>query len=291
MLPNGEAVALRKFAPMGSALCFPVECIIFSAIVEWAIGQAHGSPNHSNYCVYGDDIVVETEYAPYVIEALEEYGFKVNTDKSYYTLTRLNYRESCGGEFVFGEDVTPVKISRKFHGLDRPSLLEDVSHYEGAIELANNLYDCSPTARLMIIQTLNDLPQWARPLFVGLDDDGGIKSPTPTNWLLAKRDASYIIPWPHNWYQKDQYRHGCRKNPVGKIVAEDEDIRLYECLRSMAEAPDRDLEQVSSEPFRPLTPLKPRFKGDDREYLTAGVLIDHEGTPHQARRLTSRWSV
>jgi hypothetical protein len=276
---------------MGSAMCFPVECIVFAAIVEWAIMHAHGDPRHSNYCVYGDDIIVETEFAPAVVTALEEFGFTVNHEKSYYRETVLNYRESCGGEYVFGEDVTPVKVSRKFHGLDRPSLMGDVSHYEGAIELANNLLDCSPTARLMIIQALNSLPQWARPLFVGLDEDGGIKSPTPTNWRLAKRDASYIIPYPHNWYQKDQYRHGCRKNPIGIVREEDEDIRLYECLRSMAESPDRDLEQVSSSPFRPCKPISKRFEGDDREYLTAGVLIDHEDTPHSARRLTSRWSV
>jgi hypothetical protein len=259
-------ITTKKYAPMGSALCFPVECLIFCSIVEWAIQKAGGAPERSNYCVYGDDIVVETEYAAAVITALELFGFSVNKSKSYYQIRVLNYRESCGGEYILGEDVTPVRIGRRFAGLH--DLRGDASHYLGAIDLANNLKDCSTHGRLLIISVLNDLPRWARPLFVDIGEGGGIESPTPTNFHLHKKVFVDPVTTPDLPYQRTRYQHGGTRASKGKIVTEDEDIRLYECLRAMAANPDRDLIENDQETW-----------------------IDHQDTPQTVRRLTGVWTV
>jgi hypothetical protein len=264
-MPGGEILRTKKFAPMGSALCFPVECIIFAAIVEYAIDRAGDPPKRSLYCVYGDDIVVETEYAEGVISALEEFGFTVNRDKSFYTITHLNFRESCGGEFLFGDDVAPVRIPRRFRGIRPDKCLADAGHYEGLIDLANSLRTVSPTARLMILQVLNHLPKWARPLYVAIGEEGGIESPQPTNYRNYIREfvdpqVTSNIP-----YQRTMVKHGAAKPQRGKVVEEDEDIRLYECLRAMAESPD------------------------DRE-VEGDTFIDHQDEGPRGRRLTSRWS-
>lgn len=266
-LPSGRRFRTRKFAPMGSALCFPIECIVFCSIVEYAIKQVGGSPKHSHYCVYGDDIVVETKWALPVITALLDFGFTVNTNKSYYTVSHLNFRESCGGEYVLGEDVAPVKIPRNFRGIDKTLCLADADRYEGLIDLANRLRPISPTGRRIIIQCLNNLPRWARPKFVAIGENGGIQSDTATNFRLECRRFVDPQVTPNNRYQRTMYRHGCRKHPVGTIIEEDEDIRLYECLRAMAVAPDSDLIDRDGDTF-----------------------IDHLGRDHTARRLTSRWS-
>lgn len=39
VLPSGSTIALEKYAPMGSAVCFPVECIVFSAIANLLLGR------------------------------------------------------------------------------------------------------------------------------------------------------------------------------------------------------------------------------------------------------------
>lgn len=102
-------VDLEKAFPMGSALCFPIECIIFSAILTLA---ARRLGIHSyNYRVYGDDMTVPSYLAAEVEHILKELHFKLNTDKSYFPGSR--FTEACGGEYVDGVDVSPLRLSRK----------------------------------------------------------------------------------------------------------------------------------------------------------------------------------
>lgn len=118
-LPGGEIFPLRKFAPMGSACCFPVEAIVFWALSHAAIGTNDADLNAlfalKSPCepafdqavrVFGDDIIVPSSKATTVIEALESVGLKVNRDKSY---TQGPFRESCGGDYLYGRDVAPVR--------------------------------------------------------------------------------------------------------------------------------------------------------------------------------------
>jgi hypothetical protein len=128
-LPSGEIVKLNKFAPMGSSVCFPVEAMVF-----WAISLATIKQKHPGYepevFVYGDDIIVDANLASSVMDGLESVGLKVNRDKSYATGF---FRESCGGDFYKGVDVTPVRI-RKFIASSGSSAVTDA-------DLCNNFID------------------------------------------------------------------------------------------------------------------------------------------------------
>lgn len=104
-----EVVELEKFAPMGSAVCFPVECLIFSAIV--AVAQQRLGID-DKYCVYGDDIVCSTRAFDTVVDLLTQLNFRVNTDKSYGHGS--DFTESCGMEAYKGFDVSPLRMSRKW---------------------------------------------------------------------------------------------------------------------------------------------------------------------------------
>jgi len=110
-----STVRLWKFASMGSALCFPVESACFLAAVFVGIQQSQARPLtrrslkafQGRVQVYGDDIIVPSQTATPVQESLEAYGFKVNTSKSFRT---GNFRESCGGDYYAGHDVSIVKL-------------------------------------------------------------------------------------------------------------------------------------------------------------------------------------
>jgi hypothetical protein len=124
VLPSGEVVTFRKFAPMGSAVCFPVEAICFWALANAAVALHRGydwteyvqalfeDATHSletavnQIAVFGDDIIVPTDTAKSVMSVLESVGLLVNRNKSFL---RGPFRESCGGDFFLGEDVSYAK--------------------------------------------------------------------------------------------------------------------------------------------------------------------------------------
>lgn len=110
ILPDGRCIALRKFAPMGSALCFPVESFVFwclsvaSIVVRqgWTLNAACAA-----VYVYGDDIIVYTPCAYSVMSGLEDAGLIVNRAKSFVSGP---FRESCGMDAFKGADVTIARV-------------------------------------------------------------------------------------------------------------------------------------------------------------------------------------
>lgn len=222
MLPNGEVIPVKKYAPMGSALCFPTECIVFAAIVECAIKEAKGDPKKSIYRVYGDDIVVESQYADAVMSRLSRNGFRVNYSKSFTSpQPDWLFRESCGGEYLDGVDVTPSRLSRWFSGLHVNA------HHPGRIlslvELANDCFSRLPSVRRRCISALLELPADIGVLFDGTGEKG-LFSPCPSNFHL--RDTV----WSER-YQLLYYRHGDSRVVRKASYPQVEDIRYFEYLR------------------------------------------------------------
>jgi hypothetical protein len=116
-VPGKGVIRLSKFASMGSALCFPVEAMVFLTIVFMGISRSLNTPVSEKLLkkfigrvrVYGDDIIVPREHAEAVATTLELLGYKVNTTKSFWT---GKFRESCGGDFYGGEWITPIRLRR-----------------------------------------------------------------------------------------------------------------------------------------------------------------------------------
>lgn len=114
LLPDGRVVPLRKYAGMGSALCFPVESFCFWAICVSALALRLNMglrESASLVYTYGDDIIVPTVYSSEVINALEYVGLRVNAQKSYNS---GHFRESCGVDALAGHNVTPIKFRKLF---------------------------------------------------------------------------------------------------------------------------------------------------------------------------------
>lgn len=106
LLPNGNVIELAKFAPMGSALCFPIQCLIFAACVEYVTQRCKQQISEiPGYAVYGDDIIVAKDCVPELMRVLNALGFQVNQDK---TFVDGKFRESCGGDYYDGIDVSSV---------------------------------------------------------------------------------------------------------------------------------------------------------------------------------------
>lgn len=112
LLPDGRVLPLNKYAPMGSALCFPVEAYIFWVILVAAMHLKTKLPLKTvgeRIFVYGDDLIVPTDWASQCTTALERFALKVNRSKCCVTGF---FRESCGMDAFMGVDVTPTRLKK-----------------------------------------------------------------------------------------------------------------------------------------------------------------------------------
>jgi len=133
-------ISLAKFASMGSALCFPVEAMVFLTMIFVGIERELSTPLtprlikslRDQVRVYGDDIIIPVDYVQTVIATLESFGIRVNRNKSFWT---GRFRESCGKEYFAGHDVSIVRVRRVFP-LSRQCVPELVS----LVSLRNQLY-------------------------------------------------------------------------------------------------------------------------------------------------------
>jgi hypothetical protein len=107
-LLDGREIELKKWAPMGNALCFPVESLIFFSLVHAAIRSHYGIDCREVY-VFGDDIIFPKPYKEGVITTLVMFGLIPNISK---TFSSGFFRESCGVEAYKGVDITPLRLKK-----------------------------------------------------------------------------------------------------------------------------------------------------------------------------------
>lgn len=133
-------IPLSKFASMGSALCFPMEAIVFTTVIFLGIQDASNKrlsrKDIQSFAgtvrVYGDDIIVPVDVVGAVIKRLEGFGFLVNASKSFWS---GKFRESCGKEYYDGEDVTVVKVRTLI-----PSSRRNASEIISTVSMRNQFY-------------------------------------------------------------------------------------------------------------------------------------------------------
>lgn len=109
-LPSGRLHRLRKLSGMGSGMTFPTMALIIHCTIVYGVHHATKLPIEMigrDVYVYGDDVIVPTEWASIAASALADSHLIVNTEKSYH---RSHFRESCGGDYFAGTDVCPVRI-------------------------------------------------------------------------------------------------------------------------------------------------------------------------------------
>lgn len=139
-VPGHGVIRLSKFASMGSALTFPFEALVFSTIVfvgiERALNRQLSRKDFKSFYgkvrVYGDDIIVPVDFVPSVISSLQDFGLVVNTGKSFWT---GKFRESCGGDFYDGRDVTIARLKSEL-----PTSRRQADRLISTVALRNGLF-------------------------------------------------------------------------------------------------------------------------------------------------------
>lgn len=107
---SGMQVELQMISTMGNGFTFPLMTLVLVALI-YGYRCLHGGPSlyidWSNTCVFGDDIIIPVhEYSGFV-DVLTKAGLIVNLDKSF---SEGAFRESCGGDYLNGVDITPFYV-------------------------------------------------------------------------------------------------------------------------------------------------------------------------------------
>lgn len=193
-------VELKMVSTMGNGYTFPLQTIIFSAVVTACmafrgipVGTGSSMANYhlprktwsarasELWSVFGDDIICPSACAEDVVKVLGLLGFTVNRDKSF---VKGPFRESCGSDFFNGSDIRGVYVKTLNTPEARYSVINMLTRFSTKTEISLNR-----TLRLLI-NSVDDLrvPPWE-------DFSSGIHVPYSLRTIL-KRDK---------WTQCDVY--------------------------------------------------------------------------------------
>lgn len=109
-MPDGSSLELRKYGSMGNATTFPVQSLIYWALLTALLVELKAGTTSecaSNVYAYGDDIILPSTYARDAIALLTDVGLKVNESKSF---VNGSFRESCGAHAYHGVSCKPTYL-------------------------------------------------------------------------------------------------------------------------------------------------------------------------------------
>jgi len=132
-LPDGTQHTLEMFSSMGNGFTFELESLIFWVLTRSvaALIKCRGSVG-----VYGDDIIAPIGVAKSLLRVLPFFGFIVNQKKTFVS---GDFRESCGGHYRNGRDVTPVYFRK------------EIASVTECIQLCNQLLKWCATTPLGVV--------------------------------------------------------------------------------------------------------------------------------------------
>ncbi len=139
-VPGFGVLRLAKFASMGSALTFPIETMVFIAVIFNRLRKTHQTASIQDLKTrllestraYGDDLIVPVDIVHEVILDLQTFGFKVNEDKTFYN---GSFRESCGKDYYDGVDVSVSRLRQVI-----PTSRRNASEVVAMVSFRNQLY-------------------------------------------------------------------------------------------------------------------------------------------------------
>lgn len=162
-LPSGEVHRLHLFSSMGNGFTFELQSLLYFALAVASGSKPIAAAVNAGLGVYGDDVIIESEAYGNFLSLIAFFGMEANLEKSY---SAGIFRESCGGHYMFGSDITPFFLRAEF-GHD-PSV-----HYKFCNELVSWCErNGHPVPWSVINRVITRLPTHQRnqvPTHVGID--------------------------------------------------------------------------------------------------------------------------
>lgn len=108
---RGEDHVNEMYSSMGNGFTFELESLLF-----WAVARAvcYVTNVSGTVSVYGDDLILPSDAYHDLEWVFRILGFKVNPEKSFWSGP---FRESCGGHYHNGHDITPFYLRKPIERL------------------------------------------------------------------------------------------------------------------------------------------------------------------------------
>lgn len=108
-----KLVEYEKFSSMGNGFTFELESLIFYAIAKSIVPDGHDLSEAVS--IYGDDLIIPSEFEDVCIDVFKTCGFVINRSKTYFS---SYYRESCGSHYWDGKRIAPVYLRRSLQNIE-----------------------------------------------------------------------------------------------------------------------------------------------------------------------------
>jgi hypothetical protein len=253
----GMQVELQMISTMGNGFTFPLMTLLLVALI-YGYRCTRGGPSlyidWKDTCVFGDDIIIPVhEYAGFV-DVLTKAGLIVNLDKSY---SEGAFRESCGGDFLNGVDITPFYVKSLVSAADVYVVINQVLEWGARENLF--LHRTLTYLRSLIDGKPHLVPEWLNP------DQGILTSGCPKRYTyLSLKQEMVRLPC--------EATHFSMPLAVGGYVAPVGD-ELFYLPRSMK--PPRVKVRRSRLPNGYLDGWDPGYRSQPAAAYVAGVVAIH----------------
>jgi hypothetical protein len=179
-LPDGSVVQSKTFCTMGIGYTFPLQTLVFLALL-WSIQVLlYGAKDRFLISVYGDDMVYPSRIHPHVVEVFSSIGFVINLDKTFH---EGHFRESCGGDYYRGVDVRPFQPRNGAASVSSKAYEAILYKYTNGLLVRWSEYEIGNTLQLLMSE-LEALVGRVKIVPKDFPDDSGVKCSLPLSYTF-----------------------------------------------------------------------------------------------------------
>jgi hypothetical protein len=204
ILPDGTRTESLSFCTMGIGYTFPLQTLVFLALLKAIEATMFNRWNRRTVSVYGDDMIYSSPMHDTVVRVFEELGFVINLDKTFH---EGNFRESCGGDYYHGVDVRPFQ-PRNGSAYVGPKAYEAMLYkYVNGLLSRWSEHEIGRTLRYLVTE-IELITGKCKIVPCDYPDDSGIKCPTLWHWsFLQCMQVAQPKRLGHGLYRFSYLRH------------------------------------------------------------------------------------
>jgi len=197
-LPDGTVVQSLTFCTMGIGYTFPLQTLIFLALLKAIEAILYHRSDRRLISVYGDDMIYASRMHPDVVKFFERFGFVINLDKTFH---EGHFRESCGGDYYHGVDVRPFQ-PKNGSAMVRKQAYEAILYkFVNGLLARWSEYEIGRTLQFLVTE-IESVTGKSKLVPGDYPDDSGIKCPTLTHWnFLVRTKCAQLKSLGHGVYR------------------------------------------------------------------------------------------